>query len=578
MKSTTSSPSRTSVAALACLVTFALAAVTPAGARSDAPDFDRALDAEVAELIMKGERRDVSRLVFARAAEADTSGYDVLGYTVRMNVNFSRRRISAETTIDVAATVDGLRTVDLDFVGMTVSEVRVDGQEATYERADGVLSVALPSPAAAGDEHSIAVVYAGRPKTKNDGGARLGLSFTAHGAATFVEPDGARYWFPCKDRPSDKASFEAFVTVPRKMVVASNGRLVETTSSGKKKTYHWLETHPIATYLISVAIARYEIIEDRAGDVPIVHYVYPEVAPEAGVTFGRTAPMLRAFEQRLGVEYPFDKYGHALFDNFGGGMEHQSCSSIGSNLTFGDDRYDRLVAHELGHQWFGDYVSPAGWEEIWLNEGFATWTEFLWTEHATPGTLPALLASREDLYFQHESAVGRYALYAPSDGRLFGTTIYQKGGWVVAMLRDLLGDEAFFEGLRAYLVENAYGTGTTERLQAAMEEASGRDLDAFFAEWVYGVGYPAYTYSWTGQSSQGGGYTVDLRVRQTQRGPTVFTHPLEVEATFADGRRVRQLVDVASADQRASLQLDEQPVRLSVDPDNKVLGTVSAAN
>jgi aminopeptidase N len=182
------------------------------------------------------------------------------------------------------------------------------------------------------------------------------------------------------------------------------------------------------------------------------------------------------------------------------------------------------------------------------------------------------------VYFDYEASTARYALYAPPTDRLFGTTIYQKGGWVVTMLRNLLGDEAFFAGLRAYLTDNAYGTGTTEAFESAMESASGKDLTGFFREWVYGVGYPTYVYSWSARPADGGGFVADVRIRQTQRGSVVYTYPLEVEATFQDGRKARQLVDVTSADRTASLPFDSEPVSIAVDPDNKVLGTVTPGN
>jgi hypothetical protein len=254
-------------------------------------------------------------------------------------------------------------------------------------------------------------------------------------------------------------------------------------------------------------------------------------------------------------------------------MEHQSCTSYGAGLVTGDRRFEVVVAHELGHQWFGDLVSPAEWEEIWLNEGLATWTEHLWIEHLDPEFVEQFRANRESEYTSYERSVGAYSLYAPS--RLFGTTVYEKGGWVVGMLRYLLGDEAFFAGMRAYLTEHSFGNARTADLRAAMEAASGRDLSAFFDEWVYGLGHPTYETAWTARAVPGGRYQLDVRVRQTQPVPTVFTIPLEVEAVAPDGSRVRERVEVASRDAVASLCLDFDPVRVTVDPDNEVLGPVT---
>jgi len=531
-------------------------------------------DLEVIRAIEKGETRDISKLAIARTAP-DNSGWDALKYTIYVEPSMTGGTISATTRIDGIATVAGLTSVNLDLVGFTIDAVRLNGSTAAFSRTGGgrVVSVSLAAPLGAGQPFSIDVVYRGTPTI--EGG--LGFGFSSSGAATFAEPEGARLWFACKDRPSDKATYEGFVTVPSQFVVASNGRLVEATQSGGKTTYHWLETHQIATYLISVAISNYRVIEDSHGDLPVWHYVYPELESDARRDFSRTPEMIAAFEQRLGVGFPFDKYGHALFENFGGAMEHQSCTSYGSPLITGDNRYDRVVAHELGHQWFGNFVSPAEWEEIWLNEGFASWTEYLWTEHANPASLPDLMAGRESYYMDYEADAGAYSLYAPPPSRLFGATIYQKGGWVVSMLRYVIGDEAFFTGLRNYLESHAFGNGRTQELRAAMEAASGQDLTAFFDEWVYATGYPKYETAWTSRAVPGGSYQTDVRVSQTQSG-TVFTTPLEVELVGPSGERVVERVEIGDRESIVSLCSSFSPTRVTVDPSNRVLGTVDARN
>jgi aminopeptidase N len=285
--------------------------------------------------------------------------------------------------------------------------------------------------------------------------------------------------------------------------------------------------------------------------------------------------MIQNLENFLGVPYPFDKYGHSLFENYGGAMEHQSNTSYYSGLIRGDNAYDDIVAHELGHQWFGDYVTLADWDDIWLNEGFATFTEYLWNEHFAPDNLAQLMAAREQYYISNEVRVGRYPLYAPPADFLFGVTIYEKGAWVLAMLRYQLGDEAFFAGMRAYLTAHAYGNATTADFERAMEEASGSDLRPFFDQWVYGSGFPTYQTSWKSRPVNGH-FQVDLRIRQTQKGGTkVYTTPLDVEVVSADGTRVRRRVDVVARKTVVSLCFDFDPANVVVDPDNHVLGTVT---
>lgn len=560
--------------ATAAACALALLPVAQTNAQSKTPVEDLRYDNDVVQAIQMAEAPRQFQMSAART-EPDVSGFDVRKYTIRCAVDFGTQTISARTTIDATATQSALTSVSLDFVGLSVTSVTVNGASASFSRAGGrLLTVTLPRAFNSGESFAIDVSYAGRPTI--EGG--LGFGFVTRGAATFAEPQGARLWYPCKDRPSDKASYEGFVTVPTGYVVASNGALLETIDNGDSTTYHWRESHQISTYLISLAISRYRIIEDNLGTLPIQHFVYPELETSARRDFSRTPEMIQTFETYLGVPYAFDKYGHALFENFGGAMEHQSCTSYGANLITGDNRYDRVVAHELGHQWFGDLVSPAEWEEIWLNEGFATWTEFLWTEHYNPSILPQLMASRENTYIDYEDRIAQYALYNPPPSRLFGTTIYQKGGWVVSMLRYVLGDEAFFAGLKLYIERHANGNARSTDLKAALEEASGQDLTAFFDEWVYRAGYPKYQTGWTSRAVPGGKYQLDVRIRQTQSGQTTYTTPMEVAIELSDGQIVRQRVAITSRDSITSICLDGQPVRASFDPDNRILGPIEATN
>lgn len=520
--------------------------------------------------MLEAKARPLPRLA---ATTPDRSGYDVTKYTIRCDVDFQRRSIRGDVTVDAIATKRNRKVLDLDFHGFDITRVRLNGKSASYSRigSGSVLRVRSQRPLNLNQAFRIEIVYNGVPSLSSDG---LGFGFTASGAGTFAEPEGAREWFPCKDRPSDKAEYEGYVTVPSSMVVASNGALIGTSPSGDRVTYHWKEAHPIATYLISLAISDYAIIEDSLGALPIRHFVYPAIEAEARQDFSPTPAMIDAFENSLGVPFPFDKYGHALFENFGGAMEHQSCTSYGARLITGDNRYDLVVAHELGHQWFGDLVSPAEWDEIWLNEGLATWTEFLWTERADPASLPSLMWDAESSYMSYERWNGRYALYAPPPDELFGLTVYDKGGWVISMLRYLLGDDAFFRGMTLYLSRHAYGNVRTTDLRSAMEESSGLDLSAFFAQWVYGVGYPTYVVSWSASQIDAGRYQLSVRIRQTQTGTPIFTIPVEIETSGADGSSDWRRVQVTGQDVTLSYELNFNPAAVTVDPDNKILGTV----
>ena len=263
---------------LAARVVACAALVAVAAPAAFAQQFDEEQDRKVVEAIQKGEARPEAAIRQKRT-DLDTSGWDAQKYTIRYDVNYSGRTIAARVTVDGRATRDGLAEVVLDFAGFTISSVTVDAVPATIRRENGnrLLRVPLTSPLAAGQPFSIEVVYSGTPVTSEG----LGFGFYNNGAGTFAEPEGARLWYPCKDRPSDKAQYEGFITVPDGFQVASNGRLVEETVSNGKRTFHWLETHQIATYLISLAIADYAVIEDSYRGIPIRHYAYRQLASAA---------------------------------------------------------------------------------------------------------------------------------------------------------------------------------------------------------------------------------------------------------------------------------------------------------
>jgi hypothetical protein len=275
-----------------------------------------------------------------------------------------------------------------------------------------------------------------------------------------------------------------------------------------------------------------------------------------------TVPQLIHFSTLFG-EYPFvnERYGHAIFPQ-GGGMEHQTCTSLGSNLIRGDHRYDWLVAHELAHQWWGDAVGPADWRETWLNEGFASYSEALWAEHLGGATsLRSYMASFDTRPF--------CGTIWNSSCDIFGDTIYNKGAWVLHMLRHVIGDTAFFEGLRNYYNDFTYRSATTPDLQAVMESAGGRSLASFFTRWVYQTGEPSYRWGWSTAFTNSGWVTY-VRIEQVQGGG-LFEMPVDVRVATASGTSTFVLQTAAAGQ---SFTLPPQPARptsVALDPDLWIL-------
>lgn len=492
--------------------------------------------------------------------------YDVRFYRLVIDLNPTTHILTGTTTIEAVVTAESLTQMQLDFGSQLVaSAARAGGSVTTLTAGAGILTVDLDRAYSGGETVTVEVDYAGNPA-----GASFGWS--TYGGQPLVwtlsEPYGARTWWPCKDVNTDKADSVALdVTVPSNLVVASNGLLTGvTTPVAGKKTYHWSERYPIATYLVSVTAHPYAVINDvyqplAGGTMPVVHYVVPSQLANATSGFAVTVNMLGAFAEAFG-EYPFvdEKYGHAQFP-WGGGMEHQTCTSLHTG------EYGRgIIAHELGHQWFGDLITCADFSHIWLNEGFATWLEAYWLE-VSNGTV----AYHQEMAAARYLGAGTIFVEDPTDfAAIFNYDLtYQKASWVPHMLRHVMGDTAFFAGLRQYRAERGYGSATTAEFQAVMEAACGLDLHAFFQQWIYGQYYPRYDYAWVSEPV-GAGWRVRLRIEQSQTNTGLFTMPLDVWINTADGPHTF-VVQNDQAEQWYAFDVPSAPLGLALDLENWVL-------
>ncbi|HKQ98696.1 MAG TPA: M1 family aminopeptidase, partial [Candidatus Polarisedimenticolia bacterium] len=460
------------------------------------------------------------------------------------------------------------------------SIVTSTGTPLTFSRGSNLVTVTLDRAYAPGELVDYTVAYGGTPPSVNFGG--YAFSFTTHGAlsapiiSSLSEHIFAPAWWPCIDRPDDKAIVDMDLTVPTTLTGVSNGRLINTIVNGDgTRTTQWRSDYPISTYLVSVAISNYVTWTDfytpvTGGPVmPVQHWVYPEHETAAREDLNVTVPMLTFFSTLFG-EYPFvaEKYGHAIFP-FGGGMEHQTVTSYGGSLIRGDHRYDWIVAHELAHQWWGDAVGPDEWPEIWLNEGFATYGEALWSEYlGGPAALRNYVVSLDSRPFCGTV----YNPVAPCD--LFGNTVYDKGGWVLHMLRHVVGDTAFFQGMRNYYTTYNGATATTGNFRAVMEAVSGKNLQAFFDRWVYQGGEPIYRNGWRAAQTPAG-WVVHLRIEQTQAGNT-FTMPIDVRVVTNTTTHNFVVQNSGAAQDIALPPIPLQPTGVSLDPDFWILRTLVA--
>ena len=463
--------------------------------------------------------------------------------------------------------LENLSTLDFDFsAALTMDSIKYHGQTLGFLQGTGdILTVNFPAVLPALLPDSLTFYYQGAPTATGFGSFATEL----HGDSipvlwTLSEPYGAREWFPCKISMDDKLdSIDIFITAPEAYRAASNGLLKSETSLNGWKTAHWKHRYPIATYLICMAVTNYVTFENLvpAGEdtIHVLNYVYPEELNAAlnGTPF--IVSQMQLYNDLFGI-YPFkkEKYGHAQF-NWGGGMEHQTMTFV---TNFGYE----LIAHELAHHWFGDKVTCASWQHIWLNEGFATYLSGLCYEYLAPQYWQNFKQQRID-NITSEPGGSVFVDDTTSVGRIFsGRLTYAKGAMVLNSLRWICGDSAFFNGVRNYLNAPgiAYGYAYTKDLQFYLEQASGKDLDGFFADWFTGEGYPSYQLNW----SEDDFHHVIVNLGQQQSHPSVPFFELPVPVRFSNAEQDTIIVlQHEFSGQSFTFDLDFAATEVSIDPD-----------
>lgn len=421
--------------------------------------------------------------------EIGNGGYDVDSYDIVLEWLPDTGAIEATTTVLLTPEID-LDTFNLDLVGLDVHAVLVDGTPAPFAR-EGRELVIDPAPVLVADrEVAVTVSYGGVPTPIRLGSDIFGAGWQTDGRDAYVvsEPAGAATWFPGNDHPTDKATFRFELTVPGDLVAIANGVLVsERAEADGRRTFVWRSDDLMATYLASMVVGDL-VIEERTAPTGLpLRDAYPRrLAELARVDFGPVGDMIEVYEGWFGP-YPFEVYGHVVVDEvLGFALENQTLSLFGSDSITGTGGLERLVAHELAHQWFGNWVSPATWRDIWLNEGFATYAEWIWDQERSGVDIEAS-ARRAHRFADYGVPPGE-----PGPEELFQATVYVRGGLALHALSVAMGDEAFRALLREW--PNRYGGGvaSTDDLRALAQEISGLDLGPLFDEWVYGAPLPPF--------------------------------------------------------------------------------------
>ena len=492
-------------------------------------------------------------------------GYDMLHHRLDLVIDPSVRAISGIVTHRIAA-LSELEAVELDLSNaLIVSAAMVDGAAVGYMHTDDKLTLLLFDPISEGEIADVSVAYAGEPPQNGFGSFAQAEHDGAPIIWTLSEPYGAKDWWPCKQDLNDKAdSLDLIVTTTTGNRVASNGLLIEEADLGNGAVrFHWRHRHPIAYYLIALAVTNYSVFSNTVpladGDVEVLNYCYPENLGAWQGASNDIVAQLQLYSELFGA-YPFadEKYGHAQF-GWGGGMEHQTMSFMGG-------LWYELVAHEAAHQWFGDLVTCGSWQDLWLNEGFATYLQMLCYERLAPQYWKPQIRARMN---QVTSQPGGSVLVTDTlnIARLFDARLtYAKGALLLHMLRWVCGDEAFFQGVRDYLndplVRNR--SAVTEQLVAHLEAASGVSLAEFMEDWFSGQGFPTYQVVWA-QAANG---RVHVGIDQTTSHASVGFFEMPVALRFAgDGQEELVRLDHVSSGQRFEFDLPFQADSVHFDPD-----------
>ncbi|UCH66523.1 MAG: T9SS type A sorting domain-containing protein [Ignavibacterium sp.] len=463
------------------------------------------------------------------------SQIDVTYYKLDLTITYNPNNLIGAVTVNAKVNTLPIANFFLDLQdNMNVDSILLNEAGTTFNHINNKVTIDLDSTYSQNEAFSVVIYYHGVPGTSGLGS----FKFDTHGngepiISTLSQPYGASEWWPCKDIPEDKAdSADIWITVDQSMIPVSNGVIQEIIVNGDgTHTYKWKEKYSIAQYLISMAITNYFQYDTYYHYSPtdsmiITHYNYPERFDDnRQALLDETATMMEVFSNYYG-EYPFldERYGHAEF-NFGGAMEHQTCSSMG---FYGQG----VIAHELAHQWFGDMITCKDWHHIWLNEGFATYSEGVYYE-AIGGQSAYDQFILNEMSFAKQAQGTIYVQDISNIGEIFnGYRSYAKGGIVLHMLRGVVGDSAFFDILRAYAAdpELVYNVATTEDFQRVAERVYRQSLDYFFEEWIYGENYPRYNVSWYRTPVSDSTYQIDLDITQEiNSNPSFFTMPIQIK-------------------------------------------------
>ncbi|MEU9978959.1 M1 family metallopeptidase [Streptomyces sp. NPDC051014] len=421
--------------------------------------------------------------------ELGNGGFDARHYDLDVAYNPDTDRLDGVTTLTARAT-QNLSSFDLDLQKLEVARVEVNGRNARFTRSGDEITITPRNTLPKGREFTVSVTYGGIPEALTGPivfGSDYGWMKTADGVFVACEPNAASTWFPSSDHPSDKATYDIRIKAPKGLTGVSNGRLVSTYDKGASTYTHWRESRPMATYLATATIGKFDVRTGRTpSGIPIYVAIDPVLANSNSVDVYAVTAAATDYWSKLFGPYPFEETGAIVDDMPEAGFSLE----VQSKPAYSAVRNESTIVHELAHQWFGDSVSVAQWKDIWLNEGFATYAQWLWAEHqGTRSAHDSFLAGYDSR--PADNAFWQTVVADPQRDTMFASAVYQRGAMTLQMLRERIGDTAFFKLLPAWTKLHRYGNADTADFIRLAEKISGRQLDDLFRTWLFTPGKPA---------------------------------------------------------------------------------------
>jgi len=518
---------------------------------------------------------------------------DLVHTKLDVKFDFENRYLLGEAWITLEPHFYNVQDLTLDAKAMLIHKVSRDGKDLKYEYDGNKLTIDLANIYAKGDKYTIYIKYTARPEeVEQEGSAAIndakGLYFIDHDGSdpdkptqiwTQGETESSSCWFPTIDSPNQKSTQEISITVPDKYVTLSNG-LLETQTENKDgtRTDYWKMDQKHAPYLFFMGIGEFSIVKDKWKDIEVDYYVEEEYEPYAMDIFGLTPEMIQFFSDYTGVEYVWQKYAQMVGRDYISGAMENTTAVLHGEMAYqlpGDlideNTWESVIAHELFHHWFGDLVTTESWSNITVNESFANYSEYLWFEYKYGKDFADdHWYDQVQGYFNSGSETKDLVrFYYETREDMFDQVSYNKGGAILHMLRNFIGDEAFKAGLELYLKDNMFGTGEAHELRIAFEEVSGKDLNWFFNQWYFGSGHPNLdiSYIYSGEANM-----VTVKVKQSQEN--VFEFPLEIEVYEGESPKIYN-VWVSKKEEAFSFKYTKKPKWVNVGAGKTLLAEIT---